>query len=78
MDAETSRQLGDFLQEQLEILLTLRQSVLAIQTVLERDPKLSEQYKACLQSVKADASRQRESAWATCASGLFGKMRRAQ
>jgi hypothetical protein len=47
-----NRELATFLKDQLEYLLTLNLSVLAIQKVLEGDSVLSARYKACLQSVK--------------------------
>ena len=47
-----NRELATFLKDQLEYVLILNLSVLAIQKLVEGDSALAERYKACLQSVK--------------------------
>lgn len=47
-----NRELAFFLKGQLEYMLTLNVSVLAIQKTIEGDSVLSARYKACLRDVK--------------------------
>jgi hypothetical protein len=71
-----NRELANFLRDQLQVLLDLREKVLAIEQLIERTPSLKGEFEACLASVKADPSRQPRSAWLATAERLFGALSR--
>jgi hypothetical protein len=71
-----NRELGIFLEEQLDAMLALRQSVAAIQKVLEGNSAMKKKYEKCLQSVKDDGEGLPDIHWANRIRGVLARLQR--
>lgn len=72
-----NRQLGIFLEEQLDSMLALRQSVAAIERTLEGSPALKKKYEKCLQSVKDEGIGLPEIPWTNRIRGVLSRLQRS-
>lgn len=71
-----NRELGIFLEEQLDAMLALRQSVAAIQKVLEGNSAMKKKYEKCLQSVKDDGEGLPDIHWSNRIRGVLARLQR--
>ena len=71
-----NRELGIFLEEQLDNLLSLRQSVLAIERALEGNSALRKKYEKCLQTVKDDGEGLPDIHWTNRIRGVLARLQR--
>lgn len=72
-----NRQLGIFLEEQLDTVLALRKSVAAIQGFIEGDPALKKKYEKYLQSVKDDEASPSDIHAANRIRGMLSRLQRS-
>jgi uncharacterized low-complexity protein len=71
-----NRQLGIFLEEQLDTVLALRKSVAAIQGFIEGDPALRKKYEKYLQTVKDDEASPSDIHAASRIRGVLSRLQR--
>jgi len=71
-----NRQLGIFLEEQLDTVLALRKSVAAIQGFIEGDPALKKKYEKYLQTVKDDEASPSDIHAASRIRGVLSRLQR--
>jgi len=71
-----NRELGIFLEEQLDTTLSLRQLVAAIQGFLEADPTLKKKYEKYLQSVRNDGAGMPDVHWTNRIRGVLSRLQR--
>jgi hypothetical protein len=71
-----NRQLGIFLEEQLDTVLALRKSVAAIQGFIDSDPTLKKKYEKYLQSVKDDEASPSDIHAASRIRGVLSRLQR--
>jgi hypothetical protein len=71
-----NRELAIYLEEQLDVVLALRQSVAAIQKTLEGSPAMKKKYEKCLQSVKDDGEGLPDIPWTNRIRGVLARLQR--
>jgi len=71
-----NRELGIFLEEQLDSVLALRKSVAAIQGFIESDAALKKKYETYLQSAKEDVANPSDLHSASRIRGMLGQLQR--
>ena len=72
-----NRQLALFLGEQLENMIELRQSVLAMERLLEADPRRKTKYAAILEKVKGEGAGIGDPHWINRTRGMLSRLERA-
>jgi hypothetical protein len=72
-----NRQLALFLGEQLENMIELRQSVCAMERLLEADPRRKSKYAAMLEKVKGEGAGVRDPHWINRTRGMLSRLERS-
>jgi hypothetical protein len=78
MDAllEVNRQLAVFLSEQMEIAIKLRQSVVAMEQLIESDARRKSKYAAMLEKVKGEGDGMPDPHWINRTRGMLSQLMR--
>ena len=72
-----NRQLALFLGEQLENMIELRQSVCAMERLLEADPRRKSKYAAMLEKVKGEGAGGQDPHWINRTRGMLSRLERS-
>ena len=73
---EVNRQLGLFLGEQMEIAIELRQSVRALERLMETDARRKGRYAAMLEEVKSEGDGMADPHWINRTRGMLSQLKR--
>ena len=73
---DVNRQLGLFLGEQIEITIELRQSVRALERLMETDARRKGKYAAMLEEVKSEGDGMPDSHWINRTRGMLTQLKR--
>jgi chemotaxis protein histidine kinase CheA len=71
-----NRELAIYLEEQLDTIMALRQSVAAIQKTLEGSPAMKKKFEKCLQKVKDDGEGLPDIPWTNRIRGVLARLQR--